>query len=209
VIVLQALTKHDTLDGLAALVTAGLLGAASAFLYLRAKAVRTFLTFLVAAPVVFLTLFLVDSPVSKLVFPEQAEAKTVAVDSRTPVVVVVFDEFPTISLMDRGQHVDAARFPNFAALARDATWFRSATTVHPHTEQAVPAILTGQLPKQGCAADLRRPPAEPLHLSRRLVPAERRRGPDSPVSAQALQEEDESDAAARRRRQRRDRLARV
>ena len=149
VIVLQALTKHDTLEGLAALVTAGLLGAASAFLYLRAKAVRTFLTFLVAAPVVFLTLFLVDSPVSKLVFPEQAEAKTVAVDSRTPVVVVVFDEFPTISLMDRRQHVDAARFPNFAALARDATWFRSATTVHPHTEQAVPAILTGHLPKQG------------------------------------------------------------
>jgi hypothetical protein len=149
VIVLQALTKSETLDGLAALVTAGLLGAASAFLYLRAKAVRTFLTFLLAAPVVFLALFLFDSPVSKLVFPEQAEAKTVAVDSRTPVVVLVFDEFPTISLMDRAQHVDAARFPNFAALARDATWFRSATTVHPHTEQAVPAILTGQLPKQG------------------------------------------------------------
>lgn len=149
VIVLQALTKSETLDGLAALVTAGLFGAASAFLYLRAKAVRTFLTFLVAAPVVFLALFLFDSPVSKLVFPEQAEAKTVAVDSRTPVVVVVFDEFPTISLMDRRQRVDAARFPNFAALARDATWFRSATTVHPHTEQAVPAILTGQLPKPG------------------------------------------------------------
>ena len=149
VIVLQVLTKSDTLDGLGALVTAGLLGVAAALLYLRAKAVRTFLTVLVAAPIVFLALFLFDSPVSKLVFPEQAEAKTVAVGSHTPVVVIVFDEFPTVSLMDRRQHVDAARFPNLARLASDATWFRSATTVHPHTEQAVPAILTGQLPKQG------------------------------------------------------------
>ena len=149
VIVLQVLTKSDTLDGLGALVTAGLLGVAAALLYLRAKAFRTFLTVLVAAPIVFLALFLFDSPVSKLVFPEQAQAKTVAVGSHTPVVVIVFDEFPTVSLMDRRQHVDAARFPNFARLASDATWYRSATTVHPHTEQAVPAILTGQLPKQG------------------------------------------------------------
>src|SRR5580765_4386760 len=149
VIVLQALTKSDSLDGLAALLTAGLLGAAGAVLYLRARAVRTFLTFLVAAPVVFLALFLFDSPVTKLVFPEQAEAKTVDVGSRTPVVLVVFDEFPTVSLMNREQRVDRVRFPNFASLAKNATWFRSATTVHPHTEQAVPAILTGQLPKQG------------------------------------------------------------
>ena len=149
VIVLHALTKSDTLDGLAALVTAGLLGATAAVLYLRARAMQTFLTFLVAAPIIFLALFLFDSPVSKLVFPEKAEAKTVAVDSRTPVVVVVFDEFPTVSLMNRSQRVDAVRFPNFASLAKNAVWFRSSTTVHPHTEQAVPAILTGQLPKQG------------------------------------------------------------
>jgi hypothetical protein len=149
VIVLQALTKGDVLDGSAALVAAGSVGAAGALLYARAKAARTFLTFLVPAPLVFLALFLVNSPVSKLVFPEEAHATAVAVESRTPVVLIVFDEFPTISLMDRHEHVDAARFPNFAALARNAIWFRNATTVYPHTEQAVPAILTGQLPKPG------------------------------------------------------------
>ena len=111
-------------------------------------AVQSFLTVLVAAPVVFLALFLFNSPVSKLVFPEKANATTVAVGSKTPVVLVVFDEFPTVALMNRAQHVDAARFPNFASLARNATWYRSATTVHPHTEHAVPAILTGKLPKQ-------------------------------------------------------------
>jgi hypothetical protein len=149
VIVLQALTKSEALDGLAALVTAGVVGAAGGLLYMRAKAARTFLTFLVPAPLVFLALFLFNSPVSKLVFPEQAQAKSVAVKSRTSVVVIVFDELSTGSLMDRRGHVDAVRFPNFASLAGDSTWYRSATTVHPHTEHAVPSILDGKLPKPG------------------------------------------------------------
>jgi hypothetical protein len=148
VIVLHALTKSDTASGLASLVVAAALGVGGAVLYARASAVRTFATFLVAAPVVFLLLFLFQSPVSKLVRPQQANATTVAVGSRTPVVLIVFDEFPTVALMNRSQHVDATRFPNFASLARDATWYRSATTVHPHTEHAVPAILTGKLTKQ-------------------------------------------------------------
>jgi len=137
----------EALDGLAALVTASVVGVAAGLVYLRAKAARTFLTFLVPAPLVFLALFLFNSPVSKLVFPEQAQAKSVAVKSRTSVVVIVFDELSTGSLMDRRGHVDAMRFPNFASLAGDSTWYRSATTVHPHTEHAVPSILDGKLPK--------------------------------------------------------------
>ena len=76
------------------------------------------MTVLVAAPVVFLALFLFGSPVSKLVFPEPAQAKTVAVGSRTSVVVIVFDELSSGGLMDRRGHVDAVRFPNFGSLAR-------------------------------------------------------------------------------------------
>jgi Sulfatase len=148
VIVLHVLTKSDALSGVGALVTAAVAGVTVAALYRRVPAVQSFLTVLVAAPVVFLVLFLFDSPVSKLVFPEQAKATTVAVGSKTPVVLIVFDEFPTVALMNRAEHVDAVRFPNFASLARNATWYRSATTVHPHTEHAVPAILTGKLPKQ-------------------------------------------------------------
>jgi hypothetical protein len=145
-IFLQISTKSDLLSGVGALVFAAVLGAAGAALYWRASPVRTFLTFLVPAPLVFLALFLLSSPVHKLVFPENAQAKTVAVKSKTPVVVIVFDELSTASLMDRNGHVDARRWPSFAALAHDSTWFRSATTVHPHTEEAVPAILDGKLP---------------------------------------------------------------
>ena len=83
----------------------------------------------------------------KLISDDTALATTVAVKSKTPVVLVVFDEFSTASLMDRSGRIDRARWPNFASLAGDSTWFRNATTVHPHTEHAVPAILDGKLPQ--------------------------------------------------------------
>ena len=65
----------------------------------------------------------------------------------TPVVVVVFDEMPTASLMTPGREIDAGRYPHFARLAATATWYREATTVSQATIYAVPAILTGNYPE--------------------------------------------------------------
>src|SRR5204863_2035958 len=48
---------------------------------------------------------------------------------RVPVVVIVFDEFPTTGLIGWQGRIDRVRYPNFAALAGDATWFPHATTV--------------------------------------------------------------------------------
>ena len=56
--------------------------------------------------------------------------------------------FPLISLLDENYHIDAVRYPNFAALAHDATWFRNASTVSPSTVHAVPAILSGMYPNK-------------------------------------------------------------
>ena len=149
VIALYVLTKRELLDGAAAVAVAAAIGVGAALLFARAKAMRTFLLYLAPAPLLFLALFLFDSGVTKLVFPAQeAQAKTVAVDSRTPVVLVVFDELPTVTLMNRRGGIDAARFPHFAALARDSTWYRNSTTVAPHTHLAVPAILDGKLPQE-------------------------------------------------------------
>ena len=50
--------------------------------------------------------------------------------------------------MNEKGEIDAARYPNFAALAGDGTWFRNATTVHEHTTEAVPAIMSGTDPQQ-------------------------------------------------------------
>lgn len=66
----------------------------------------------------------------------------------TPIVMIVFDEFPVTSLMDERHGIDPGRYPNFAAFARRATWFRNATTVHDSTSRAVPAMLDGRFPDE-------------------------------------------------------------
>jgi hypothetical protein len=149
IVALRVVTKTAALTGTTALLASAAAGIAGAALYWRASAVRTFMSVLTPAPVVFLLLFLVGSPVSKLVFTQTADAKTFAVKARTPVVLIVFDEFSTASLVDRSGRIDARRWPSFASLAHDSTWFRAATTVHAHTNHAVPAILDGKLPEAG------------------------------------------------------------
>jgi hypothetical protein len=63
--------------------------------------------------------------------------------------MVVFDELATASLLDERLEIDQGRYPNFAALARESTWFRNAATVDAWTVNAVPAILTGTQPEHG------------------------------------------------------------
>ena len=64
-----------------------------------------------------------------------------------PIVVVVFDELPLVTLLDEHDKLDAVRYPNFEALAADGVWFRNATTVSDYTRWALPAILSGRLPR--------------------------------------------------------------
>ena len=79
-----------------------------------------------------------------LVLPATAAAR-----GRPPVVMIVFDEFPAESLLGPDGRVDAGRFPNFAKLAGDATWYPNATTVADGTWRSVPAILDGRYPRKG------------------------------------------------------------
>ena len=144
-LVLQAL--HGL--GLAAVLLLGAAaaaGAAGALLYTRVRPARTLLSVVGAAPLLFLVLFLFLSPASRLLDsppePELAQAP-----SGAPVVMVVLDELPTVSLMRADGEIDAERYPNFARLAGDATWYRNTTTVHEWTTGAVPAMLTGRRPE--------------------------------------------------------------
>jgi hypothetical protein len=124
------------------------LGALATVAYVRWPAARAFLTVLGPAPVVFLVLFLLVSDVSDLVFPASADVQAPHVRATAPIVLVVFDEFPVHSLMAADGSVDAKRYPNFARLARDATWYRNTASVDQDTPYAVPAILDGRLPHQ-------------------------------------------------------------
>lgn len=61
-----------------------------------------------------------------------------------PVVMLVFDEFSTVSLLDEHGGIDSARYPNFAALAREGSWFPYATASLDETGRAMRSLLTGR-----------------------------------------------------------------
>jgi hypothetical protein len=71
---------------------------------------------------------------------------------KPPIVFVVFDALPEPMLMKPGGEIDAERFPGFAELASQSTWYRNATTVHDSTIKSIPAMLDGRWP-----SNLRRP----------------------------------------------------
>jgi hypothetical protein len=126
------------------------LGAGAAYLYARVSGVRSFATLVAVAPVVVLVLFLVVSPVRGLLFPSEAGgAVTGPARSSTPIVHVVLDELPLSTLLGTNGQIDARLFPNFARLAHESTWYRSATTVDDTTAGAVPAQLSGSRPPEG------------------------------------------------------------
>jgi Sulfatase len=131
--------------GLAAVALAALTGAAAALAYARLRPARMLASVVAAAPVLVVVLFLAFSPVSRLL-ESPPEPRLAEAPSGAPVVMVVLDELPTVSLLQADGEIDAARYPNFARLAADATWYRNATTVHEWTTGSVPAMLTGKNP---------------------------------------------------------------
>ena len=144
--------------GSSVLVGLAVVGAAAVVLLrLRVAATATYLRLLGAASVVFVVQFLVLSPTSSLGGRDTATTSgdvSAAVEAATggdppPIVVVVVDALPTVSLLDGEGRIDPELYPNIAALAGDATWYRNNSTVSAFTFRAVPAMLTGQLPRDG------------------------------------------------------------
>jgi hypothetical protein len=126
-----------------------LIGAAGAAAYARFEPLRSMVSVLAAAAPVFLVIYLLFSPVSAFVLNHEGHGQAGVASSNTPVVLMILDEFPTVSLLKPDGQLDRKRFPGLAGLARDATWFRNATTVHDSTTEAVPAILSGRRTRLG------------------------------------------------------------
>lgn len=122
--------------------------ALGAYLLLPRRGAQLWLRFASPAPVAFAVLFLFSANISPLVTDSAGGLDAVAgVEANgTPVVVLMFDELPTASLIDADGTIDRERFPGFARLADDSTWFRNATGVADYTQRAVPPALTGQYP---------------------------------------------------------------
>lgn len=126
----------------------GLLAGSMTLVYDRSPTARGYLTLLSPAMLIVPALFLTNSSVQRILNPETPQGAALeSGKTETPIVMVVFDELPLQSLLDRRGEIDSVRFPNFSEFAEDATWFRSAATVSPSTQYAVAAMLTGNLPE--------------------------------------------------------------
>jgi len=150
-IAIQALKKIFEFPGIPLIIIASVLGILATIAYVRLRPARMVLTVLCPVIVIFPGLFLFNSPVYKVVFPEKDPSSfNIKIDDPPPIIMVVFDEFPVTSLMDEDGKIDPIRYPNFAALAEDAYWFRNAMNVAAQTMKAIPALLTGNYPEASC-----------------------------------------------------------
>lgn len=130
--------------GWGTLIAALFIAVAGMWGYFRFRFVRRIVTAASVGMLVFPALLIFRSSVTAWLVPPHA----IQVDRwrPIPVVVVVFDEFCGLWLQNNRREIDAERYPHFAELARSSTWFRNASSVHPDTFAAVPAILSGQYP---------------------------------------------------------------
>jgi hypothetical protein len=147
VIALQVVKRSTSLDSTPLVVgalAAGTIGAALS----RLAVVRLWLRYLAAAPLAFAVIFLSTSPVRDLLVEHPEPSPDVAIARPVPIMMIMLDELPLVSLLDGQGHIDREVFPNFAALADGADWYRDSTTVASMTSVAVPAILTGRYPER-------------------------------------------------------------
>jgi len=147
VIALQVLKKVFGFPGIFPMILSAVLGISATIAYVRLRPAKIFLTVLCPVIVIFPGLFLFNSPVHKVVFPEKDPfAIEIKIDNPAPIIMVVFDELPVISLMDERRRIDPILYPNFIDLAQDSYWFRNVASVSGSTTHAIPAILSGLYP---------------------------------------------------------------
>ncbi len=145
-LVLQAVVGYSAV-GLAVCFAAG---AGIGVLARRHRHVGEWLGYLAIGHVVFAGLFFFASPGGAVLAGSSVDSTPVdGVAEPIPVVLIILDELPMASLLDGAGSIDEVTFPGFARLADASTWYRNTTTVAPNTTQAVPAILTGNLPPAG------------------------------------------------------------
>ena len=155
IITLPALKNIPAISTAFTYIFASLIGIAFAYFYLKKGAMRLFLTYLSPASLIFPVLFIFNSQVSHLLFQaEPPELEATNIKSKTPIVMIIFDELPVSTLMSEKYQIDRNLFPGFASLAATSTWYPNTATVAEYTVQAIPAILTGNLPSGNSGADI-------------------------------------------------------
>ena len=148
VIVLQAVRALPAAAAAAAALAAG---GAAGWAYLRFRGVRSFALVLSLAAIVVPAILVLEGQVRRsAAAPSQAiPAELGDSGARAPVILVIFDEWSLVSILDAEGGIDRERLPNLARLADRATWYPNATAASDATELALPAMLTGRKAETG------------------------------------------------------------
>ena len=142
--------KQGPLPDALVLMLAALAGGGLAWAVKVSDSFRSVLRLGVLLPLLIGGWFLLATPVAKLIFAaDVGHVEPGRVDRPVNVVLLVFDELPLSTILNKDGGIDRVAFPNFARFARSATWYRNATTISKSTTRAAPAILSGQYPGEG------------------------------------------------------------
>lgn len=133
--------QHALLAGAGSIVV----GIGLALAYDRWAAVRQWARYTAILPFIAVGFYVFSSSASDLIGSQDAVERVAGRDA-PPVVLVLFDEFPTLSLLDEDDQIDALRYPNIARFADGATWYRHHATASNRTDSAVPSMLSGRDP---------------------------------------------------------------
>jgi hypothetical protein len=149
VVFLPVLKKYDLAGALVIPIASGI-GFLFAFAYYKLHGLRLFVSALSPISLVFAGVFLFGAAAKELRKSEDpvTHSEPGLTASKTPIVMLIFDEFALTSLMDADRNVDKTLFPNFHRLTENGSWYRNATTVATGTMISVPAMLTGNYPKE-------------------------------------------------------------
>ncbi|MCP4657373.1 MAG: sulfatase-like hydrolase/transferase [bacterium] len=145
---LLLLVRLVRLPAFVLLPAAGALGLFAAWGYNKSRQFRLFLIFLSPSTLLFFFFFLVSTgkvapPSAESAPPRQVERSSEGPD--IPVVIVIFDGLPLLSLMNRDHEIDPLFYPNFAELATAATFYRNATTSWCGTDGSLTSLLTAKI----------------------------------------------------------------
>lgn len=126
-----------------------LLSIAVFLLYLFVNSIKGFINLLSISILIFPVTFIFFSPVKQLISMDSAlhePAETSSKITDTPIIFVIFDEMPLVSLLNKDMLISDETYPNFSELASQANWFRNYTVNAVRTLTSIPAMLSGNYP---------------------------------------------------------------
>lgn len=116
-------------------------------LYSSRASLRQWVSWLSIVAVAVLATFVLQA--QAILFPGPTTFADASIGRKdVPVFMVIMDEAPLYAMLGTDGDINAERFPNFAALAQQSTWYRDNTAISNFTHQAVPGIMASKIPQR-------------------------------------------------------------